>query len=139
MLRFLNIVAIAALFGSAVYAYTTKYQTSYRAEQIVKTNIEIKAERDAIAVLRAEWAYMTRPARLQDLADKYLPDLQPLQVTQLVDANAIPERSARGDGIGDKLDALGLGAGSATTDEAGKAPPTDGAKPKAAQKGRRKP
>lgn len=139
MLRFLNLVAIAALFGSAVYAYTTKYQTSYRAEQIVKTNIEIKAERDAIAVLRAEWAYMTRPARLQDLADKYLPDLQPLQVTQLVDANALPERSARGDGIGDKLDALGLGTGSATTDEVGKAPPMDGAKPKAAQKGRRKP
>lgn len=139
MLRFLNLVAIAALFGSAVYAYTTKYQTSYRAEQIAKTNIEIKAERDAIAVLRAEWAYMSRPARLQELADKYLPDLQPLQVAQLVDVNAIPERSARGDGIGDKLDALGLGADAAPTDAAEKPAPTDGAKPKAARKGRRKP
>lgn len=139
MLRFLNLFAIAALFGSAVYAYTTKYQTSYRAEQIVKTNIEIKAERDAIAVLRAEWAYMTRPARLQDLADKYLPDLQPLQVTQLVDANTLPERSARGDGIGDKLDALGLGVGATTTGEPEHATQSDGVKPKAARKGGRKP
>ena len=61
MLRFLNLIAIVALIGSAVYAYTIKYQTSYRAEQIAKTKIEIKTESDAIAVLRAEWAYMTRP------------------------------------------------------------------------------
>ncbi|NBV94781.1 MAG: hypothetical protein EBT19_05155 [Methylocystaceae bacterium] len=50
MLRFLNLVAIAALISSAVYAYTIKYQTSYRAEQIAKTKIEIKAESDATPV-----------------------------------------------------------------------------------------
>ena len=108
MLRFLNIVAIVALIGSAVYAYSIKYQTSYRAEQIVKTKLEIKAERDAIAVLRAEWAYMTRPERLQALADKYLPDLKQLQVTQIASAQSIPDKGARTDSIGQTLDALGL-------------------------------
>jgi hypothetical protein len=75
MLRLFNILAIVLLIASAVYAYTIKYQTAYRYEQIAKTKIEIKAERDALAVLRAEWAYMTRPERLQQLADQYLPDL----------------------------------------------------------------
>ena len=107
MLRLLNIVAILALVGSAVYAYSIKYQTAYRAEQIAKTKIEIKAERDAIAVLRADWAYMTRPERLQPLADKYLPDMKPLQVTQLVPAQALPQKS-RTDSIGAKLGEIGL-------------------------------
>jgi hypothetical protein len=109
MLRFLNLIAIVALIGSAVYAYTIKYQTSYRAEQIAKTKIEIKTESDAIAVLRAEWAYMTRPERLQQLADQYLVDVKPLEVKQLVSAQALPDKAARSDMIGSKLDQLGLG------------------------------
>ena len=109
MLRFLNLIAIVALIGSAVYAYTIKYQTSYRAEQIAKTKIEIKTESDAIAVLRAEWAYMTRPERLQQLADQYLVDVKPLEVKQLVSVQALPDKAARSDMIGSKLDQLGLG------------------------------
>jgi len=108
MLRFLNIVAILALMGSAVYAYTIKYQTSYRAEQIAKTRLEIKNERDAIAVLRAEWSFLTRPERVQELADRYL-DLQALSVGQIVSAQSLPDRASRVDSIGKKLDALGLG------------------------------
>ena len=109
MLRFLNLIAIVALIGSAVYAYTIKYQTSYRAEQIAKTKIEIKTESDAIAVLRAEWAYITRPERLQQLADQYLVDVKPLEVKQLVSVQALPDKAARSDMIGSKLDQLGLG------------------------------
>jgi hypothetical protein len=122
MLRLLNILAITALVGSAVYAYSIKYQTSYRAEQIAKTKIEIKAERDAIAVLRADWAYMTRPERLQPLADQYLPEMKPLQVTQLVPAQALPQK-ARTDSIGAKLSEIGLSA-SATPSAVPAAPTT---------------
>jgi cell division protein FtsL len=108
MLRLLNIIAVLALVGSAVYAYSIKYQTSYRAEQITKTKIEIRQERDAIAVLRAEWAYMTRPERIQQLADAYLSGMKRLDATQIVTAQSLPERSPRVDSIGQKLDALGL-------------------------------
>jgi cell division protein FtsL len=130
MLRFLNIVAILALVGSAVYAYSIKYQTSYRAEQIAKTKIEIKAERDAIAVLRAEWSFMTRPERVQQLADRYL-ELQPTAVGQIVTAQLLPDRPARVDAIGNKLDALGLGQPSTPIADAKTAPTT----PKASSKG----
>ncbi|KAF2989475.1 hypothetical protein OGR47_13225 [Methylocystis sp. MJC1] len=130
MLRLLNILAVAALISSAVYAYTIKYQTAYRLEQITKTKLEIKAERDAIAVLRAEWAYMTRPERLQPLADKYLPELKPLQVSQLVPAAALPQKT-RSDAIGAKLSEIGLSA--PATPSALPSAPTTTPKPQAAK------
>ena len=42
MVRILNILAIAALIGSAIYAYTIKYETTFHAETIVKLQHEIK-------------------------------------------------------------------------------------------------
>ena len=123
MLRFLNIAAILALVGSAIYAYSIKYQTSYRAEQIVKTKLEIKAEHDAIAVLRAEWSFMTRPERVQQLADRYL-DLQPLAVDKIVTARALPERAPHVDAIAAKIDMLGLGVASTPAADPGAAPTT---------------
>ncbi|HEV7823179.1 MAG TPA: hypothetical protein VGO84_18485 [Burkholderiales bacterium] len=108
MIRFLNLLAIAALIGSAVYAYKIKYETIYRAEQINKMKHEILAERDAIGVLRAEWAHLARPERIQELATKYL-DLQPLSLNQVVTASALPDKAARVDAIGRKLETLGLG------------------------------
>ena len=109
MLRLLNILAVLVLVGSAVYAYSIKYQTSFRAEQIAKTKIEIRQERDAIAVLRAEWAFMTRPERLQQLVDAHLPDMKQVKVTQIVAARELPDKAPHVDMIGQKLDVL-LGA-----------------------------
>lgn len=124
MLRFLNIVAIVALVGSAVYAYSIKYQTSLQAEQILKMKHEITAERNAIAVLRAEWSFLTRPERLQQLSDRYL-DLQQLGVNQIVSASAIPDRAERVDSIGQRLNSLGLdGSTSAVTTSGAETAPT---------------
>ncbi|HXZ16648.1 MAG TPA: hypothetical protein VEH77_11875 [Roseiarcus sp.] len=131
MTRYLNIAVILALIGSAVYAYTIKYQTAFRAEQITKTKLEIKAERDAIAVLRAEWSFLTRPARIQQLSERYL-DLQPLTVDRLVVARQLPERAARVDAIGDKIETLGLGVASTPAADPAKAPTTPKSKTKAA-------
>ncbi|ATQ68382.1 MULTISPECIES: cell division protein FtsL [Methylosinus] len=122
MLRFLNVVAIVALIGSAVYAYSIKYQTILRAEQITKLKHKVKAEQDAIAVLRAEWSFITRPERVQELSDKYL-DLEPLDVRRIVTAQSLPEKAERVDSIARKLDALGLG-GAATTPAASEPTPT---------------
>ncbi|MBY6240731.1 hypothetical protein [Methylosinus sp. Sm6] len=122
MLRFLNIVVILALIGSAVYAYSIKYQTILRAEQITKLKHKVKAEQDAIAVLRAEWSFLTRPERVQELADKYL-ELEALGVGKIVTAQSLPEKPERIDSIGRKLDALGLG-GAATTPAASEPAPT---------------
>jgi cell division protein FtsL len=108
MVRVLNILAIAALIGSAIYAYTIKYETTFHAETIVKLQHEIKLEQDQIGTLRAEWAHLARPERIQALADRFL-DLQPIALNQVVRAEALPGKAPGVDAIGRKLEALGLG------------------------------
>jgi cell division protein FtsL len=113
MWRFLHVLAIGAVIASAAYVYGVKYQTIYASEQIVKTRHLIARERDAINVLRAEYAHLVRPDRLQALADKQI-DMQPLALTQIVKADDLPEPAAKVDSIGRKLESLGLPGLSAT-------------------------
>jgi hypothetical protein len=107
--RFLHIAAILALIGSALYAYRIKYDTIYLAEQLAKRRNQISREREAIAVLKAEWQLANRPDRIQALAEK-ASDLQPASVQQIVRWQDIPMRAAPVDSIGQKLEALGLAA-----------------------------
>ena len=107
MIRFLHIIAITALIASALYAYSVKYDTLYYAEQVVKTRAKVQREREAIAVLKAEWQLLNRPDRLQAIAEKHL-DLQPLHVHQLARMADLPNRPPPADEIGRKLEALGL-------------------------------
>ena len=113
MIRFLNVAAIVALVGSAIYAYSIKYETIWYAEQIAKLNLRIAVEKGEISLLRAEWAQLTRPERVQALAAKFL-DLQPLELAQIVRPGDLPDRVPRVDSIGRKLDMLGLGDASST-------------------------
>ncbi|MFO1148170.1 MAG: hypothetical protein U1E62_07315 [Alsobacter sp.] len=109
MKRFLHIVAILALIGSALYAYRIKYDTIYLGEQLAKRRHQIAREREAIAVLKAEWQLANRPDRIQALSDK-VGDLQPGTVQQIVRWQDVPMRAAPVDSIGEKLEALGLAA-----------------------------
>jgi cell division protein FtsL len=108
VIKLLHIVAIGALVSSALYAYTIKYETTLQAEQLQKLKAKAQRERDAIAVLKAEWQFLNRPERLQALADRHL-DLQPLKTTQIVRLSDIPNRGPKVDSIGRKLEDLGLG------------------------------
>ena len=72
MWRILHAFAIAALIGSAAYVYGVKYRTIYASEQLVKTRHLIDKEKDAINLLRAEYAHLARPDRVQTLADSKL-------------------------------------------------------------------
>jgi cell division protein FtsL len=107
VVRFFNVLAIAALVGSAIYAYSIKYDTIFHAEEIAKLRYDIKTTHDSIDMLRAEWAHLARPERIESLADKFL-DLQPPALTQIVRIDVLPDKGQRVDGIGRKLETLGL-------------------------------
>jgi hypothetical protein len=123
MLRLLNLLSVLVLLGAAGYAYTVKYETSFRTEQIAKAKLEIKAEQDGIGVLRAEWAFLTRPERIQKLSERYL-DLEPLALAQIDGFAGIPDRLPHADAIGDKIDLLGLGVASTPSADPAAAPAT---------------
>jgi hypothetical protein len=105
--RLLHFIAITALIASAGYAYSIKYETVFYVEQVAKLKSKVQRERDAIAVLQAEWQYLDRPDRLQAAADQHL-DLQPMKIQQLARLSDLPNRPSREDEIGRKLEALGL-------------------------------
>lgn len=108
MLKLLHVVAIGALVSSAVYAYSIKYETTLEAEHQQKLKAQTQRERDAIAVLKAEWQFLNRPDRVQVLAERHL-DLQSFTVSQVVRFSDIPARGPKVDAIGRKLEDLGLG------------------------------
>jgi hypothetical protein len=125
VIRLLHLAAIAGLIASAIYAYSIKYDTLYQAEQVAKLKTRLRKERDAIAVLRAEWQLLTRPDRLQGAVDKYL-TLEPIGTSHLARLADLPAKVDRGDEIARKLEALGLGA-TATPAAKDRAPSTTGA------------
>jgi len=107
MWRILHAIAIAGLIGSAAYVYGAKYRTTYASEQLVKMRHLIAKEKDAINLLRAEYAHLARPDRLQAVADSKLA-LQPLQLWQIAAVDELPEAKPKTDSIGRELELLGF-------------------------------
>jgi cell division protein FtsL len=91
MLRLLHLIVIAALISAAAYVYKIKFDATVQAEKVAKVRREIRRERDAIALLRAEWARLDNPARIQALAERHL-TLRPIDPTQFDDFGRLPLR-----------------------------------------------
>jgi cell division protein FtsL len=91
MMRVLNICVIAALVLAAADVYTIKFQSTRQAQRVVKLRLEIRRERDAVAALRAEWAKLDNPARIQNLARRHL-QLVPAEARQIDSLDNLPER-----------------------------------------------
>lgn len=105
--RILNVLAVIALVASAVWVYRIKYEATLHAENVVKLKRQISQEIDAVAVLKAEWAFLARPDRIQALTKQHL-DLKSMTREQNVHLASLPARPAPVDEIGKKLEALGL-------------------------------
>jgi hypothetical protein len=124
MWRIMHAIAIAALIGSAAYVYGIKYRIIYASEQLVKTRHMVAREKDAINLLRAEYAHLARPDRVQELADSKL-GMLPLALSQIASVNDLPEARPKVDSIGRTLEELGFMKDSATpsTGESSATPP----------------
>ena len=90
-MRVIHLLVIAALVFAAAYVYRIKMDSTLRTERVLRLHAEIREQRDAIAVLRAEWARLDAPLRLQGLAERHLP-LKPLSATQYDSLKNLPER-----------------------------------------------
>jgi len=90
-MRVIHLLVIGMLVFAAAYVYRIKMESTARVERVLRLNAEIREQRDAIATLRAEWAKLDAPLRLQGLADRHLP-LKPLSATQYDSLKNLPER-----------------------------------------------
>jgi hypothetical protein len=90
-MRLLNILIIGALILAASFVYKIKFDSTLQAERVAKLRGELRRERNAIAILRAEWAKLDTPGRIQGLANRHLV-LQPMKATQNDKFERLPER-----------------------------------------------
>jgi cell division protein FtsL len=90
-MRLLNMLVIAALIVAATYVYKIKFDSTLQAERVAKMHLEIRKERNAIASLRAEWAELETPGRIQALAERHL-KLRSMQSNQIDTFDNLPPR-----------------------------------------------
>ncbi|MFA6268117.1 MAG: hypothetical protein WC670_20650 [Pseudolabrys sp.] len=90
-MRILNLLIIAVLVVAASYVYKIKFDSTLQAERVAKLRNELRRERDAIAILRADWAKLQSPARIQGLAERHL-KLQAMRPTQFDTFDNLPAR-----------------------------------------------
>src|ERR1700709_1252784 len=90
-MRLLHLLVIGVLVFAAAYVYRIKMESTARTERVLRLNAEIREQRDAIAVLRAEWAKLDAPLRLQGLAERHLA-LRPVNAAQYDSLKNLPPR-----------------------------------------------
>src|SRR5204863_1155596 len=91
IMRVIHLFVVGMLVFAAAYVYRIKMESTSRVERVQRLNTEIREQRDAIAVLRAEWAKLDAPLRLQGLAERHL-GLKPVVATQYDALKNLPER-----------------------------------------------
>ncbi len=80
--RFYSLISlgIAAVLGTALFLTSEQVQHTEKELAVVLENVSV--EQDALRVLNAEWAYLNRPDRLEELSTTYL-KLTPATANQL--------------------------------------------------------
>ncbi|WP_432343610.1 hypothetical protein WMC41_12605 [Shinella yambaruensis] len=96
MFRTLDVVMIAVMTAAATVTYSIKHQAENKLEEVRKLDAEIKLEEDTIDLLKADWALLTQPNRLNRLVKTFEADLKlvPTESTQLAQPNELPMPTA---------------------------------------------
>ena len=88
-MRLLNIIVICMLVAAAAAVYKIKFDSTLQGARVAKLSSELRRERDAIAALKAEWAKLDTPERIQGLATRHLA-LQPIKPAQFDSFDHLP-------------------------------------------------
>ena len=73
----------------AVGVYLVKYSVQDVQRELAARKAELATEKESLHLLNAEWAYLNRPDRLRQLADRHL-DLVPLDSHQINQVSVLP-------------------------------------------------
>ena len=92
MLKTFDIVLIGVMTAMASVTYTIKHRAELKLEEVHRLESEIKLERDTIDLLKADWALVSQPNRLERLVNNYNSELQlqPTLSTAIVQPSELP-------------------------------------------------
>src|SRR5579872_2775342 len=93
-MRLLHLLVICALVFAAGYVYRIKMVSTARTERVMQLRNDVREQREAIAALKADWAKLEAPGRLQGLAERHT-TLKAIDASQFDDFRNLPERPPR--------------------------------------------
>jgi hypothetical protein len=83
MKRILLVMGMICFAALGACVFHLKYHVSQLADTLKALDIKKRAIQENIQLLRAEWAHLNEPSRLEALTQKYLP-LTPMKAPQMM-------------------------------------------------------
>lgn len=94
MNRLAGFFFLMAAAGAALGLFYIKQEVREMEQELGIVERNILKHQEAIQVLKAEWSYLNRPARIADLAARHL-GLHPISALQIVKYDDLPPRNLR--------------------------------------------
>ena len=91
MLKLANFTLVLVTLGTASVLYNLEHTTRGQERTIAKAKAEMVDSAEAIKLLKAEWSSLTRPERVQLLAEQHL-GMKRLEPDQIVSSAELPGR-----------------------------------------------
>ncbi|MBF9034494.1 cell division protein FtsL [Rhodobacterales bacterium HKCCE2091] len=76
-----TVLATGAVIGLGYWAYDQNIETKETIREVDRLQRQIGEERERLSILRDEWAYLTRPDRLRELAELNFERLELMPMT----------------------------------------------------------
>lgn len=92
MLKTFDVILIGVMTTAAAVTYTIKHRAEMKLEEVHHLEAEIKLEKDTIELLKADWALVVQPNRLERLVANYNTELKlvPTLSTSLIQPSELP-------------------------------------------------
>jgi len=94
MLRPVDLILIAVMAGAATLTYKVKHAAEEQLAEVKRLRAEIQFQKNTIDLIKADWALLNQPARLQRLVRVFGDDLglQTTTADQMVTLDDLPGR-----------------------------------------------
>jgi cell division protein FtsL len=91
MLKYANVTLVLLTLATASLLYNLEHTTRAEERAIAKATAQMVDTAEAIKLLKAEWSSLTRPERIQLLAQQNL-GMKQLDADQIITATELPAR-----------------------------------------------
>lgn len=114
MIKASDIVLTGLMIAAAVWTFQIKHEAELSSDKVASLLHQIDREKDKIDLLEADWAVLTQPKHLQNVAGKFAGELrlQQLEVDQIITLDDLPPMRQPDEVIDDPIGALARGAAS---------------------------
>jgi hypothetical protein len=112
-MRWINLALLVTSFCALILVYAQKYHAEDLSVQVAVLEDEIAVKTQELSTLKADWAYLNQPGRLQPIVERHAAvlELAPIKTEQYQKIEDIPMRPAGPDSDGLESLLLSLEAG----------------------------